>query len=427
MGRHSVVTVLGLLLAAVLIGLAAPPAGASGLWMYERATPEVGTANAGVAARAQDAATAVGNPAGMTRLDKPEILTGIQPIIMNVHFSPDAGTTTTGPSGDGDGVLPSGSFFYVHPLGKDWRLGFSVGSGFGLGVKYEDNWVGRYYVQESDLITMSVFPSVAYRVTDWLSIGAGLNLQYAYLKNKVAVKNELPLGSPDGQLKFTDDAFGVGGGLGLLVEPRKGTRFGLTYMSPIEQKFEDVPSFSNMTSPLNTTLAARVGRIQLKMTIPQQVMFSLYHEITPDWAVMANVGWQNWTQFGYTGISVGTNAGATVSTVANAQYDDTYHLSLGTHYRFHPQWRATAGFAYDSSPAGRADRTVALPLDRGIRYSGGLIWDYSARLTLGLAYTLIDGGNAPLTETRGPLAGTISGEYSSNYYHIIAAYFALRF
>jgi long-chain fatty acid transport protein len=421
--RHGV----SILLLVAFLAVAADPAGASGLWLYERATPEAGTANAGVAARAQDASTAISNPAGMTRLEKPEIMAGIQPIVMNVHFSPNAGTTAAGPSGDGDGVLPVGSFFYAYPLSKDWRLGLTVGSGFGLGVKYEDNWVGRYYVQESDLLTMSVAPSVAYRVNDWLSIGAGLNLQYAYLKYKVAVRNELPLGSPDGQLKFTDDSFGVGGGVGILVEPRKGTRLGLTYMSPIEQKFKDGPSFTNMTSPLNSTLAARVGTIELKMTIPQQVMFSVFHEITRDWAVMANVGWQNWTQFGYTGISVGNNAGATVSTVANARYDDTYHLSIGTHYRFHPQWRATAGFAYDSSPAGLADRTVALPLDRGIRYSGGLIWDYSQRVTLGLAYTLLDGGKAPLTQSRGPLAGTVSGEYSSNYYHVIAAYFAMRF
>jgi rhodanese-related sulfurtransferase len=129
---------------------------------------------------------AIGNPAGMTRLDKPEIMTGIQPIVMSVHFSPNAGTTAAGPSGDGNGVLRVGSFFYAHPLSKDWRLGFSVGSGFGLGVKYEDDWVGRYYVQESALITMSVAPSVAYRVNDWLSIGAGLNQEVRRRRSRAA-------------------------------------------------------------------------------------------------------------------------------------------------------------------------------------------------------------------------------------------------
>jgi long-chain fatty acid transport protein len=413
-----------LLAAAVLIALPAQTAWASGLWLYERATPEVGTANAGVAARAQDASIAASNPAGMTRIEKPEIMAGIQPILMNVRFRPNSGTTTTGPSGDADGVLPSGSFFYVHPLSKDWRFGFSVGSGFGLGVKYEDNWVGRYYLQESALITMSVMPSLAYRVNDWLSVGGGLNLQYAHLKNRVAINN---LGPSDGQMEFKDDSFGVGGGVGILVEPRKGTRVGLTYMSPISQEFKDTPAFTNLGAA-NAGLQAKIGEIDLKMTVPQQVMFSVYHEVTPDWAVMGNVGWQNWTKFGYTGLSVSSNAGATVSTVANAQYDDTFHVAVGTHYRFHPQWRVTAGFAYDSSPAGETDRTVAMPLDRGLRYSGGLIWDLSERVTLGLAYTFLDGGKATLTQSRpGNLSSTVSGEFSSNYYHMIALHFAMRF
>jgi long-chain fatty acid transport protein len=134
--------------------------------MYERGTPEVGTANAGVAARAQDASIAASNPAGMTRLDRPEVMSGIQPIILNVHFSPDAGTTTSGPKGDADGVIPAATLYYVQPLSKNWRFGVSVGSYFGLGVKFEDDWVGRYYVRESALLTANIMPTIAYRVND---------------------------------------------------------------------------------------------------------------------------------------------------------------------------------------------------------------------------------------------------------------------
>jgi long-chain fatty acid transport protein len=175
-------------------------------------------------------------------------------------------------------------------------------------------------------------------------------------------------------------------------------------------------------------LAATTGEVKLKMTIPQAVMFSAYHEITPKWAVMGNLGWQNWTKFGYTGVAVTSTAtGATTSANVNANYDDTFHVALGAHYRFHPQWRVTAGFAYDSSPAGDADRTVALPLDRQFRYSAGLIYDLNNRITMGLAYTFIDAGSASVNQTRGPLAGTIQGDYSSNYIHAIALNFAMRF
>jgi len=427
MMRNRAVGVLSLSLGVtVLVQAVAPAAWAGGLWMYERGTPEVGTANAGVAARAQDASIAASNPAGMVLLDKAEVMATVQPVITNMQFQPGPATTTTGPNGDGGVVLPTAGLFYVQPLGKDWRVGLSLGSYMGLGVKYEDDWVGRYYVQESAFLTLDLMPSVAYRVNDWLSIGAGVTIQWAALKTKLALNNTV-FGN-DGQLEYKDDSWGIGGGAGILVEPRKGTRFGLTYMSPVQQEFKDTPAFSNATSLINRAMAARTGEITLKMTIPQAVMFSAYHEITPAWAVMGNLGWQNWTKFGYTGIGVTSTAtDATVTANLNANYDDTFHVAIGTHYRFHPHWRVTAGFAYDSSPAGDADRTVTMPLDRQLRYSAGLIYDYSQRITLGLAYTYIDAGSASVNQTRGPLAGTVQGDYSPNAIHVIGLNVAMRF
>jgi hypothetical protein len=70
---------------------------------------------------------------------------------------------------------------------------------------------------------------------------------------------------------------------------------------------------------------------------------------------------------------------------------------------------------------------VALPLDRTFRYSAGLIWDLNERITMGLAYTFLYAGSAPVNETRGPLSGTIQGDYSSNYYNIVALYLGMRF
>jgi long-chain fatty acid transport protein len=149
--------------------------------------------------------------------------------------------------------------------------------------------VGRYYVRESALVTFDLMPSPSYRVNDWLSIGAGLTLQCAALKTKLALNNTI-FGS-DGQLEYKGDSFGVGGGGGILVEPWKGTRFGLTYLSPVQQEFDDTPDFTNTVSPINQALAARTGTVKIKMTIPQAVMFSVYSELGETWALMGNLGW----------------------------------------------------------------------------------------------------------------------------------------
>ena len=69
----------------------------------------------------------------------------------NLHFAPNASTTTTGSDG-GNAVnwLPGGSLFVVEKINQDWSVGFGVLSYFGLSTTYDDNWVGRYYVQKGD-------------------------------------------------------------------------------------------------------------------------------------------------------------------------------------------------------------------------------------------------------------------------------------
>lgn len=124
--------------AASLLFLAIP-ASAGGLYLYEAGTPDVGLAAAGYAARAQDASTVFTNPAGMTRLDRPEIQFGIQPLYLDLKFSPDSSTSEAGPGGDPSTWIPAGSLFYVHPVPKDLRLGFGMFGNFGLSLRYEED------------------------------------------------------------------------------------------------------------------------------------------------------------------------------------------------------------------------------------------------------------------------------------------------
>jgi long-subunit fatty acid transport protein len=76
---------------------------AAGLWLYEQGTPDVGTATAGMAARADDAATAFANPEGMTRLKESQAMVGIQPIYGDMKFDTDVSTSGGGNGGNAVG------------------------------------------------------------------------------------------------------------------------------------------------------------------------------------------------------------------------------------------------------------------------------------------------------------------------------------
>ena len=60
---------------------------AAGLWVLEMANPDIGTASAGRSATATDASVSMFNPAGMTKLDRSQLFTGIQGSWLNVELN----------------------------------------------------------------------------------------------------------------------------------------------------------------------------------------------------------------------------------------------------------------------------------------------------------------------------------------------------
>src|SRR5262249_20883189 len=153
----------------------------------------------------------------------------------SVQFSPNSNTSRrlgTDDGGNAIGALPGGGFFASIPVAEKISVGFAATSYFGLAEKYNDNWVGRYYVQEGTMLGMSLLPTVSFKPTDWLSVGAGLNAMYGYFKTEVAVNNLEPAVG-DGQMTLKDSAWGFGANVGVMVEPVKGTRIGVTYLSPV--------------------------------------------------------------------------------------------------------------------------------------------------------------------------------------------------
>lgn len=410
----------------VLAAFSALEAFAGGIQLYELGTPDVGLASAGYAARAEDASTLFKNPAGMSVLERSEFQLGAQVLYGSVHFQSGAGTTTSG--GDGGnpvGLFPGGGFFWAHKLTEDLSLGLGAFSYFGLAQKYDSDWVGRYYYQEGGLAGITFMPSVSYRLLDWLSLGAGLNAMYGVFAQEAAVNN---VTQPDGQLEIRDNTWGFGANAGILIEPLEGTRFGVTYLSPVDLDFSDVPSFRDLGPGLEAVLGAAgllSSRLDLGMTVPQSVMVSGYQELSESWAVMADFGWQQWSEFGK--VDVAVDSATPTSLTADRRYKDTFHAAVGVRYRFHPEWAATLGFAYDSSAVSDGDRTVDFAVGEAYRVGAGVQWKVGEAIELGAAYEFVWSGDLPVDQERGPLAGRVTGEFEDVALHFFAFNLSWRF
>jgi long-chain fatty acid transport protein len=393
---------------------------AGGLFLYEQGTYDVGLASAGWAARGEDAATLFRNPAAMSRFENSQFMLGAQILYGDFGFNPAPETTVEGNNGGNPvGAFPGGGLFYVHKTSEDLNLGLGAFSYFGLGQKYDEGWVGRYYIQEATLIGLTIMPSISYRISDVVSLGFGINAMYGILDQKVAVNNLGP--QPDGMLALDNSTWGVGANLGILFETGPYTRFGIDYLSSVKLNFEDTPKFTGLGTILEEVLD-RMGllsaQMEIGLTVPQMIMASGYHELDKDVAIMGNIGWQNWKNFGMVDITVSNDEPSSLT--SDLELKDTWHIAAGVEWNVEEGWDLTAGLAYDSSPVSDEDRPVALPLGKVFRLGVGAKWRVSDPVTLGFAYELGYMGDLPVDQNNGVRTGRVAGVFDSTALHFFA-------
>lgn len=415
-----------LLLSTVLTASLAHPAWGAGIALYEIGTADLGLAGAGYAARAQDASTLYTNPAGMSRLTEAQFTGGVQLLYGSVEFSVDRDRTSPLLRNDGDGgnaigVLPGASAFFVQPINERVAVGLGTFSYFGLMQGYDDGWAGRYYIQEGALLGMTLMPSVSVKVSDWLSVGAGLNAMLGYFDTEVAIRTGAP---GDGQLSVKDQTWGFGANAGILVEPAEGTRIGLTYLSPVELDFADTPETSNLGPLAGLPIFSTPRELDLGITVPQSVMLSLYQQINPCWALLANIGWQNWDQFGK--VDIGVDSANPTSLTAELEYKDTWHGAVGAQYKPVDNWLFSAGFAYDTSAVDDENRTFSAPMGESYRIGVGAQWQVSNSVNLGVAYEFLWAGDMSV-EQDSPVRGRVAGAYEDAWFSFFNVNLAWRF
>lgn len=391
----------------LLLLFSATNVSAGGILLYETGTPEVGLASAGWAARAQDAATVFTNPAGMTRLDGNQLMLGVQALYGDLTFTPyssDMGAE----SDNAVGWFPGMSVNYSHSISDDFKLGAAIYGNFGLGMDFGTEWAGERYIQEATTIGITFAPTMAYRINSHWSIGVGLNLMYGYFKTESGVTT-----NNSSTLEIEDSQLGIGGNFGVLYELNENTRFGLQYTTPISLDFEDEPTIKGASLGVSPTL-------ELDMTVPQTVMLSGFHQLNPCWAVMGNLGWQDWSSFGRIDTVIKGNSFEDIL-IVERDYDDTFHIAIGAQYRPEKYHEFSGGLAYDSSNVDDQNRSFTNPVGDQYRLGLGYRYFYNEDITFGFSYEFLWEGSNEVTEVSlDNQTENISGEFEGTYFHFFA-------
>ena len=302
---------------AVAVAIVSSQAYSAGFQLNEFSSSGLGRAYSGEGAIADDAGNVSRNPALITMFDRPTFSGGAVFIDPDVNI---AGTSPTGRSTDANNIAPTAwvpNIHFVAPINEQFGWGASVTSNYGLATEFTDDYTAGSMGGKTDLTTMNLNLSGAYRLNSNWSFGLGFDAVYAKAKIEryagdlgqiVAGSGALPpsLAGPvsripsDTQIAhLKGDEWGYGWNAGILYEINKDNRYSLTYRSEIKIDF-DGDYKSNLPSAYNPLLskfglpAGTNGQTvpgSLTLNLPEMWELSGYNKVDPQWAIHYSIAY----------------------------------------------------------------------------------------------------------------------------------------
>lgn len=424
---------------AALVSVAGPsPARGAAFALKEQSATAQGNAFAGATAGAEDVSYMFFNPAALGWVDRVEVQLEASYAWPRVELKASSGSTALGTpiggrqrQGDVGEDIAIPAFYAAAPLGRGLAAGLGVNAPFGLASEYRDGWVGRYHALESRLETVNVNPALSWRPVDWLAVGGGFQAQYVTgrLTNAIdfgtlgaaaGVPGAQP-GQQDGLARLRGNDWSYGGNLGVLVEPRPGTRLGVAWRSGIQHRLEGRVNFRDDAAGVARIIQAQTGAFSntdasLEVDTPQSVSFGVRQDLTPSLAVMAEAQWTDWSVFDQ--LTVQFDNPVQPDSETEEEWRDAWFFALGSTYKVDDAWTLRGGVAYDQSPVRTRYRTPRIPdsdrywLSLGVGYQPTDWLGFDAAVT----YIFLDDADVRLRagDTGNQTRGSLDASYESS-------------
>ena len=401
---------------AATLGLAPTAVLAAGFYLQEQGVTGLGRAYAGEAAFADDASTIYFNPAGMTRLESAEVQAGAHLLFPHSSTRNDGSSFTNVNTFDVDGSqgdnpydpTPLPNFYWAEPQSERVWLGFGLGTHFGLKGEYDDDFFARYDSLETDLQVLNLQPSIAVRVSDRVSIGGGIDLQYADATLRAAIPDATGADpATDGEYRLEGDSWDVGYNIGVLIDLADTTRLGFHYRSGVTHTLKGT---ARVSMPENGPISRPViatGEAELKL--PDIASAALSHRLNERWTGLVQYTWFRWSNFDEIAVE---SANPLAEQELEQNYRNSYALAVGAEYELNPDWTLLGGLQYDRTPTRDGYRSTRTPDGDRTWLSLGASWHPTDRLSVDLGYSYVHVSREDIDLTREFDTGTV--EYSGS-------------
>ena len=439
---------------------------ASAFGLIEQNASGLGNAYAGAAAAAEDASTIYYNPAGLSLLPAgKQIVLGMNAIQPSSKFSdggslpsgtgipgtvPQALRPLGGTGGDAGDLAFVPHFYFAMDVAKDLKFGVGVGAPFGLKTEYGSDWLGRFQGIKSDLKTVNINPTLAWRANDRVSLGLGLNYQRidadltsavptvasafggvlaatGSAATAIGVANAIPAANAEGTVSITGSDSAWGYNFGGMFKLSNQTRLGVSYRSAIKYHVSGTANFSGIPAGLPAAVAAGLasGGVGLDIKMPDSLSVALNHQLNAKWTLLGDLSWTGWAKINE--LRIVRDSGSTLS-LTPENFKNTWRAGFGASYRYNDKWTSKVGIAFDKTPINDTDRTVRLPDSDRTWLAIGAQYRLAKNSALDIGYSHLFMKNASINQNAGSTAayGLVQGTYK-NSVDILGAQFSYRF
>lgn len=426
--------------------LAAGGANAAAFQLAEVSTSGLGRAYAGEAAIADNASVVATNPALMSLFKTAQFSTGGVYVDSRINMNGDVASSaivsqkiksTKDGSASARNVVPGAfvpNLYFVAPVNDKFALGAGMNVNFGLKSEYDDSYDAGIFGGKTDLSAINLNLSGAYRVTEGLSLGLGVNAVYAKAqveRNAGIIKDTVNdnqitsalttqpeplrdigknLTSKDKSVVSLQDraAWGFGWNAGVMYQFNEANRIGLAYHSKVDIDFTDRTATS---LEANVIKASKTG--DLTLTLPDYLELSGFHQLTDKLAVHYSYKYTHWSRL--TKLHASFEDGKKAFD-KELQYSNNSRVALGASYNLDEKLTLRAGIAYDQA-ASRHQRSAAIPDTDRTWYSLGATYKFTPNLSVDLGYAYLKGKKVHFKEVKeiGAERGTLTVNTTANY------------
>jgi long-chain fatty acid transport protein len=375
--------VLSMLIVCIALG--------GGYQLNEHGARAIGMGGAFVA-RASDPSAIFYNPAGLAFQEGINVMGGGTIILPSTKFK--YSNTAVPEVEQEDQMYYPPNLYGTSALNDRWVVGIGVFTPYGLGSEWKNDWIGSAIAVKTEVQTFYINPTVSYKISDQLSVGAGVS----YIYGSVDLSKRVPVQalSVNGTLKLSGTGSGYGFNAGILYKPCEKLSLGASFRSLTELEFSGDAKFSDMGTVLTPLFPGGTGKAKLPM--PANLYVGAAYKISSNLTVEADFQFVGWSSYKELVIDLPTGPLAPAqlggqplqkSQTQVKNWDDGYMGRIGAEYQCCQNLTLRAGIIYDITGQPASKMEPMLPDADRIDPSIGFGYKLTDQLSVDVAYMIV--------------------------------------